>query len=76
MSDQLEVTIEIHCAACGSANFSMPDSADESELSCNDCGAHLGNVARLKAELLTQALAHGAEARRRALAQLDRGAAA
>ena len=72
MPDQLEVTIEIHCAACGSANFSMPDSADDSLLTCNDCGAPLGSVATLKAELLAQALAQGAEARRRDLAQLDR----
>lgn len=69
----MDVSVEIHCAACGSANYSLPDgAADEGTLACNDCGRRLGSVAELKAELLEQALAHSAEALRRDLEWLRR----
>ena len=63
----MELTIEIHCSACGSANFSLPDGSDETVLSCNDCCADLGTVGELRSEMLAQALALSAEARRRDL---------
>ena len=67
----MDVSVEIHCAACGSANYSLPDGAgDEAPVACNDCGRRLGTLAELQAEMLEQALAHSAEALRRALAQV------
>ena len=64
----MDVVVEIHCAACGSANYSLPDgAADDAQVACNDCGRRLGSVAELKAEMVEQALAHSAEALRRNL---------
>lgn len=62
----MDITVEIHCAACGSANYSLPAGTGESALLlCNDCGRTLGTVAALQAEMLAQALAHSAEELRR-----------
>lgn len=69
----MDVSVEIHCAACGSANYSLPDGAgDDGAVTCNDCGRRLGSVAELKAEMLDQAIAHSAEALRRHLDWLHR----
>ena len=71
----MDVSVEIHCAACGSANYSLPDGGgDAAPVACNDCGRPLGTIAELKAEMLAQALAHSAEALRRDLERfLDAG---
>lgn len=72
----MDVSVEIHCAVCGSANYSLPGGgADEAAVRCNDCGRTLGTVAALRAELLDQALAHSAEARRAELERLRAGEA-
>ena len=43
----MDVSVEIHCAACGSANYSLPEgAADDGAVACNDCGRRLGSVAR------------------------------
>ena len=64
----MDVSVEIHCAGCGSANYSLPDGAsDDAPLLCNDCGRRLGSVAELKAEMLEQAVGHSAEALREQL---------
>ncbi len=61
----MDVTVEIHCGACGSANFSLPGgSADDALVVCNDCRRTLGRVDGLKAELVARALALSAEALR------------
>jgi len=73
----MDVAVDIHCGACGSANYSLPDGvADDAPIRCNDCGVQLGTIAELKAEMLDQALAHSAEALRAALAKLHAGKAA
>ena len=73
----MDVSVEVHCANCGSANYAMPEgAADAAPIICNDCGTRLGNVADLKAEMLEQALGHSAEALRRALDGLTKGEAA
>jgi hypothetical protein len=73
----MDVSVEIHCAACGSANYSLPEGAgDESRVACNDCGREFGTVADLKAEMMAQAAAHSAEARRRELERILQGPAA
>ena len=73
----MEVTVEIHCAACGSANYSLPEGeTDDAPVDCNDCGRRLGTIGELKAEMFDQALGHSAEALRRDLERfLDSGAA-
>jgi hypothetical protein len=71
----IDVSVEIHCGRCGSANYSLPEgeSAD-SRLLCNDCGDVLGTVGALQAELSEQALARSAERRRGNLGQVvDQG---
>ena len=74
----MDVAVEIHCAACGSANYSLPEGeADDASVNCNDCGRRLGSIGDLKAEMLAQALAHSAEALRRDLERfLDSGTGA
>lgn len=73
----MDIAVEIHCAACGSANYSLPDgTADDSPVACNDCGRRLGSIADLKAEMLEQALAHSAEALRQNLDRIIGGGSA
>ena len=67
----MDVSVESHCGACGSANYSLPGGgADEAPVQCNDCGPRLGSVAELKAELAEQVVAHSAEALRRDIDRL------
>ena len=64
----MDVSVEIHCGTCGSANYSLPaGAADETLLVCNDCSDALGSVAELRAETMDQARARSAEALRREL---------
>lgn len=66
----MDVSVEIHCEACGSANFSIPAGTDDAApIRCNDCGAGLGTVAELKAALIAEALAQSAESLRLGLAR-------
>jgi hypothetical protein len=70
----MDVSVEIHCEACGSANYSLPEGADdEAPIRCNDCGAGQGSVGELKAVLLEQALDHSAEALRRGIGRIVGG---
>jgi NAD-dependent SIR2 family protein deacetylase len=69
----MDVSVEIHCEACGSANYSLPQDgahADGDPIRCNDCGAHQGTLGELKEALLQQVLDHSAEALRRDLDRL------
>jgi hypothetical protein len=67
----MDVSVEIHCEACGSANYSLPDgAAEDAPILCNDCGADQGSVAELKAALIGQALDRSAESLRRGLDML------
>ena len=73
----MDVSVEVHCGTCGSANYSLPGGGgDEAPVQCNDCGGRLGSVAELKVEMLEQALAHSAEALRRGLDRLKEDEAA
>ncbi len=70
----MDVSVEIHCEACGSANYSLPEGiADTAPIRCNDCGADQGTLSALKAALVAQAIAHSAEALRRDLDRLGNG---
>jgi hypothetical protein len=67
----MDITLEIHCETCGSANYSLPGGQeDEAPISCNDCGAHQGTIGELRAALLEQVFDHSAEALRRDLDRL------
>ena len=67
----MDVSVEIHCEACGSANYSLPGGNDDAApIRCNDCGAPQGTIGELRAALLQQALDHSAEALRRDLDRL------
>jgi hypothetical protein len=64
----MDVTVELHCDLCGSANLSLPAREDEvGEIACNDCGATHGTLAELKEELFACALAQSAEKLREGL---------
>ena len=64
----MDVSVEIHCGTCGSANYSLPEGAgDDAVLRCNDCSDSLGCVGELRVEMMEQALARSAEALRREL---------
>jgi len=67
----MDVTVEINCEACGSANYSLADgNADGAAIRCNDCGADQGSLGELKATLAERVLDQSAEARRSKLASL------
>lgn len=61
----MDVSVEINCEICGSANYSLPGGeADDGAVLCNDCGAGQGTFGELKAALLDRAVAQSAEALR------------
>ena len=65
---KMDVSAEVHCGKCGSANYSLPSGAESSSLIvCNDCSREMGTVGALVDELLAQVTAHSAEALRRDL---------
>jgi hypothetical protein len=62
----MDVSVEINCELCGSANYSLPaGEADEGAILCNDCGAEQGSLGQLKAALIECAIEHSAGALRR-----------
>ena len=62
----MDVSVEINCEVCGSANYSLPaGDADGGAVRCNDCGAEQGSLGELKA-----ALDQSAETQRRRLEAL------
>jgi hypothetical protein len=64
----MDVSVEIHCGKCGSANYSLPGGADPaSPVVCNDCGATFATLGELGDELMSQVAAHSAEALRSGL---------
>jgi hypothetical protein len=67
----MDVSVEIHCETCGSANYSLPGGhEDGASIRCNDCGAPQGTIGELRATLLEQVFDHSAEALRRDLDRL------
>jgi hypothetical protein len=71
----MDISVEIHCETCGSANYSLPRGSEEdAPIVCNDCGADQGSFGALKAALTTQAIDLSAESLRRNLERL-RGSA-
>jgi hypothetical protein len=67
----MDVSVEINCEICGSANYSLPaGEADAGILLCNDCGAGQGSLGELKAALMERVLEHSAGAQRRRLETL------
>ena len=67
----MDVSVEIHCETCGSANYSLPGGMeDAAPIRCNDCGAPQGTIGELRATLLELVLDHSAEALRRDLDRL------
>jgi len=66
----MDVSVEVHCEACGSANYSLAGDGEVARIHCNDCGADQGSVGDLKAALQQAALARSAEALRRDLGRL------
>jgi hypothetical protein len=67
----MDVSVEINCELCGSANYSLPaGETDEGAVVCNDCGADQGSLAELKAALVERVLDHSAETQRRRLQTL------
>lgn len=67
----MDVSVEINCEACGSANYSLArGEADDSTILCNDCGADQGSLGDLKAAMAARVLDQSAEARRSKLETL------
>ena len=73
----MDVSVEIHCEACGSANYSLPERQRRRRADpLQRLRRRPGHVGELKAALIAQALDHSAEALRRDLDRLldQRGA--
>ena len=69
---KMDVSAEVHCGKCGSANYSLPSGAESaSPIVCNDCSREMGTVGALVEELLAQVTAHSAEALRRDLHRIE-----
>jgi len=67
----MDVSVEINCELCGSANYSLPDrDTDSATLHCNDCGADQGTLGELKAALAALVVDHSAEVQRQRLEAL------
>lgn len=67
----MDVSVELHCDRCGSANLSLPAGGEEDgAIACNDCGAGLGTFGDLRRELVARALEQSAEILRRDLDRL------
>ena len=67
----MDVSVEINCELCGSANYSLPAGGEDSgTVLCNDCGAGQGSLGELKAALAERVVDHSAEAQRRRLETL------
>lgn len=61
----MDVSVEINCEICGSANYSLPaGEAGDGKILCNDCGADQGTLGELTAALLEAVAAHSAAALR------------
>ena len=66
----MDVSVEVHCGRCGSANYSFPRGGEaEAEIRCNDCGERMGSLGELAELLMEQVDAHSAQAQRD---QIDR----
>ncbi|HYD14730.1 MAG TPA: hypothetical protein VEC11_17920 [Allosphingosinicella sp.] len=62
----MDVSVEINCEICGSANYSLPaGGAEDGTVLCNDCGAEQGSLGELQAALMERVTEHSAEALRR-----------
>jgi hypothetical protein len=67
----MDITVELHCEKCGSANLSLPPREDEATPAiCNDCGEANGTLAELREDLFACALQQGAEAKREELGRM------
>lgn len=68
----MDVSVELHCDKCGSANLSLPErDEDGAAIGCNDCGETHGTLAALRDELFACALEQSAERLREGLERLD-----
>jgi uncharacterized Zn finger protein len=66
----MDISLEIHCDQCGSANLAFGDGGDVAIVQCNDCGIAHGTVGALKSELVEHLMGQSAEALRRGLGPL------
>lgn len=67
----MDVSVEINCEACGSANYSLAGGqADGAAIRCNDCGADQGSLGELKAAMAALVRDQSAEVRRGRLESL------
>ena len=67
----MDITVELHCDKCGSANLSLPPrEAESGAIACNDCGERHGTLAELREELFACAVAHSSEKLREDLERL------
>lgn|GEM_PF-1668126 len=69
----MDITVELHCDKCGSANLSLPaaDGAGEA-IACNDCGETHGTLAGLREDLFACALEQSSQKLREGLERIPR----
>jgi len=68
---RMDVSVEINCGQCGSANYSLAGgTTDDAAMQCNDCGSPQGSLGALKAAMAQLVLDQSAEALRSKLASL------
>lgn len=52
-----QMSIELSCRGCGSNRFTLAHAVDDdSDVSCEDCGHHVGTLAELKTAVVSQVM--------------------
>jgi uncharacterized Zn finger protein len=66
----MDITVELHCDKCGSANLSLPREEEGAVIACNDCGETHGTLAGLREDLFVCALEQSSEKLREGLERM------
>ena len=68
VAQSMDITVELHCDKCGSANLSLPAAdGDGDAIACNDCGETHGTLAGLREDLFACALERSSQKLREGL---------
>ena len=68
---RMDITVELHCDKCGSANLGFPAAEEQAALiACNDCGESHGTLAELRDDLFACAVGRSSQELREGLERM------